>query len=181
MKCAPQLKKNLISVSALEALGQEISGRDSVLKIFRGSMVVLKDIRRNNLYYLKGNTVTGQVTTSIGLDDDCTRLYHMRLGHTDERSLQALAKKNLLQGAKTCKLKFCEHCVIGKKTKMKFDTAIHCTEVILDYVHPDVWGLTKTTSIGDNHYFLSFINDFPRRCWVYTMRHKREVLELFVE
>jgi len=39
----------------------------------RGSMVVLKDVRRNNLYYLKGNTVTGQVVTSINLDD-CTRL-----------------------------------------------------------------------------------------------------------
>ena len=28
---------------------------------------------------------------------------------------------------------------------------------------------------------MSFIDDYSRRCWVYTMRHKGEVLELFVK
>jgi len=37
------------------------------------------------------------------------------------------------------------------------------------------------TSIGGNHYFISFIDDYSKRCWVYTMRHKGKVLELFVE
>jgi len=62
---------------------------------------------------------------------------------------------------------------------VRFGTAIHCTERILDYVH--TWGPTKTTSIGDNHYFVSFIDDYSRWYWVYTMKHKGEVLELFVE
>ena len=64
---------------------------------------------------------------------------------------------------------------------MKFGTVTHCTKGILEYVHTNVWGPIKTTSIGDNHYFVSFINDYSRRCWVYTMKHKGEVLELFVE
>jgi len=100
----------------------------------------------------------------------------MRLGHTGEKSLQAFAKQGLLKGVKTCKLDFCEHCVIGKKTKVKFGTATYCTEGILDYVHTDVWGPTKTTSIGGNHYFVTFIDDYSRRCWVYTMKHKGKVL-----
>jgi len=70
----PQLKRKLISVGALKTLGLEISIRDGVLKIVKGSMVVLKCVRRNNLYYLKGGTVTGQVTTSINSDNDCTQL-----------------------------------------------------------------------------------------------------------
>jgi len=53
-------------------LGLEISGRDGVLKMLKGSMVVLKGIRLNKLYYLKGNMVRGHVTTSIDSDDDCT-------------------------------------------------------------------------------------------------------------
>jgi len=81
------LKKNIISVGALEALGLDTSGRDGVLKMLRASMVVLKGVRHNNLYYLKGNMVTGQVATCIGSDDDCTRLWHMRLEHTYEKSL----------------------------------------------------------------------------------------------
>ena len=64
---------------------------------------------------------------------------------------------------------------------MKFDTATHCTKGILDYVHTDVWGPIKTTSIGGNQDFVTFIDDYSRPCWVYTMKHKREVLKLFVE
>ena len=40
----------------------------------------------------------------------------MRVGHTSDKNLQAPAKQGLLKGVKTCKLEFCEHCVIGKKT-----------------------------------------------------------------
>jgi len=86
-----------------------------------------------------------------------------------------------LKGARTCKLDFCEHCVIGKKTKLKFGTTTHYTEGILDYVHTDIWGLIKTASTGGNHYFVIFIDDYSRRYWVYTIKHKGEVLELFVE
>ena len=67
----PQLKRNLVLIGALETLGLELSIRDGVLKMTKGSMVVMIDIRRNNLYYLKGSTVTGQVETSISLDDVC--------------------------------------------------------------------------------------------------------------
>ena len=105
----------------------------------------------------------------------------MMLGDTGEKSLQALVKQDLLESAKTFKLNFCEHCVIGKKTKVKFGNAIHCTKGIFDYGHVDVWGLFKMGSIGGNHYFVPFIDDYSRRCWVYTMRHKGKVLKLFVE
>ena len=39
----------------------------------------------------------------------------MGLGHTGEKFLQALAKQALLKGTRTCKLEFCEHCVIEKE------------------------------------------------------------------
>jgi len=44
VRYVPQLKKNLISVGALKALSLEISGRDGVLKMLRGSMVVMKGV-----------------------------------------------------------------------------------------------------------------------------------------
>ena len=162
VRYVPQLKRNLISGGALKTLGLELSIKDEILKMTKGSMVVLKDVCWNNLYYLKGSTVTGQVTTSTDTDDDSIRLWHMRLGHTGEKSLQALAKQGLLKGSRTCKLIFCEHCVIGKKTKVKFGIATHCIEGILDYVHTDIWGPTKTASIGDNHYLVTFIDDYSR-------------------
>ena len=64
---------NLISVGALEAFGLMVSRRDGVLKMTKGSMVVMKGVRRNNLYYLKGSTVTYQVETFISADNVYTR------------------------------------------------------------------------------------------------------------
>ena len=61
---------------------------------------------------------------------------------------------------KTCKLEFYEHCVIGEKTKVNFGIAINRIGGILDYVHRDVWGPTKGASLGGNHYFVSFIDDY---------------------
>jgi len=42
VRYVPQVKKNLISVGVFEALGHAVSARDGVLKITRGSMVVMK-------------------------------------------------------------------------------------------------------------------------------------------
>ena len=94
MRYVPQLKKNLISVGALEALGLVISIRDGLLKMTKGSMVVMKGVRQNNLYYLKGSTVIDQVETSISLDDVCTQVWQVRLGRGGEKFLQAQKRRD---------------------------------------------------------------------------------------
>jgi len=74
----------------LKVLGLEVSLRDGVIKMIKGSIVVLKGVQRNNLYYLKNSMATGQVATSTKSDNDYTQLWHMRLEHTGEKSLQVL-------------------------------------------------------------------------------------------
>ena len=69
-----QLKRNHISVGALKTLGLVVSIRDGILKMTKDSMVVMKGVRQNNLYYLKGSTVTDQVETSISSDDICIQV-----------------------------------------------------------------------------------------------------------
>ena len=44
MRYVPQVKSNLISVGASEALGHAVSVRDDALKITRGSIVVMKGV-----------------------------------------------------------------------------------------------------------------------------------------
>ena len=62
---------------------------------------------------------------------------------------------------------------------MKFGTTTHCTEGILNY-NTDVWGPAKMTSIEGNHYFVTFIDDYSKRCWVYTMKYNSEAYRLSV-
>ena len=64
---------------------------------------------------------------------------------------------------------------------MKFRIAIHLTHEILDYVQTNVWAPSKNASLGGKHYFVSFVDDYSRRNWVYTMSHKSKVLDIFVE
>ncbi|CAL9003833.1 unnamed protein product, partial [Prunus brigantina] len=112
VRYVPDMKKNLISLGALESKGLKITMEGGVLKAVHGALVVMKGTRRNNLYFLQGSTVTGgaAVTEAADADStDTTRLWHMRLGHAGEKALQGLVKQGLLKGAKACKLEFCEH------------------------------------------------------------------------
>jgi len=147
VRYVPQVKKNLISVGALKALDHAVSVRDGVLKITTGSMVVIKGVQRNNLYYLMGSTVTGRVATSISSDGDYTQVRHMRLEHTGEKSLQTPTKKGSLEGASTCNMKLGGHGVLDKNTKVKFGTTTHRSEGLLDCIHVNIWAPTKTASL----------------------------------
>ena len=178
----PKLEKNLIYLGTLESKGFTIILQNGILKVVSRALVVMKGIRRNNLYLYQGNTAVGTTTAVSEADKvaEMSRLWHMRLGHAGEKSLQTLAMQGLLKGGKTYKLDFYEQCVMGKKNRVKFGTAIHNTKGILDYIHTDVWGPTKTVSLGGKHYFVTFVDDFSRRVWVYTLKSKDEVFETFL-
>jgi len=92
--------------------------------------------------------ITGRVATSVSSDGDCTQVWHMRLGHTGEKSLQAPVKKGSLEGASTCNMILGGLDVLNKKTKVKFDTTTHCSKGLLDCVHVSIWELAKTASLG---------------------------------
>ena len=92
----------------------------------------------------------------------------MKLRHGGEKSLQAPAKKGSLEGASTCNLKLGVHGILDKK-KVKFNTTTHHSEGLLDRVHVCIWGPIKTASLGDHRYFVSFIKNLSRHCWIYPM------------
>ena len=93
-------------------------------------------------------------------------MWHRRLGNTSERALLILVKRGYLKGAQTCKLEFCEHCVIGKQRRVKFGTVIHNTEGIIVYVHSDVWGDLPSVHLleADTTLLLLFMK-FPEELW----------------
>jgi hypothetical protein len=64
VRFVPKLKRNLISLSTLEALGFNFAAIDGVLKVSRGNYIILKGNRLNNLYYLQCSTVDAE-TISI--------------------------------------------------------------------------------------------------------------------
>ena len=104
VRYVPSMSKNLISVGALESEGLRGTLAEGVLKMSSGSLVVLKGIRSNNLYYLKGSVV---VENSVALE---------QLTGDSTGSCQKVGQV----GAGTSKRNSCEHSVLDQKTKVKF-------------------------------------------------------------
>ena len=94
-----------------------------------------------------------------------------------------MKNKNLVDGLKDYNLEFdfCEHCVISKQNCIQFYSSSHKSSCILDLIHSDVFSPVDVPSIGRSVYYVSFIDDFSRRTWVYFLRNKAEVFSHFKE
>ena len=74
----PKLKKNLISLGALEVKGLVVTIQDGVQNVISNSLLVINDIRRNNLYYYNGSIMA--TVFGSGEDLEITSLWHRCLG-----------------------------------------------------------------------------------------------------
>jgi hypothetical protein len=176
----PDMRKNLISLGTLDSKGYSYKSENGIMKVSKGAMIVMTGQKiSSNVYKLLGNTILGGVAAVVESEDDDTLLWHMRLRHISERGMRELHKRNLLTGIKSCKLDFCKYCIMGKQCRVRFKTATHKTKGILDYVHSDIWGPVRTPSKGGAQYFMSFIDDYSRKAWVYFLKNKSEAFAKF--
>jgi hypothetical protein len=96
-----------------------------------------------------------------------------------EQGLNVLIDCKLLPSLNSLKLDFCKHCIYGKQNRKKFKTIRHTSEGILDYIHSNVWGPSPTISYGGSSYFVTSIDDFSRKVWVYMLKGKADVFTVF--
>ena len=70
---------------------------------------------------------------------------------------------------------------MGKQTRVRFDTAEHKNQGMLDYIHFDVCKPLEVISLGGFKYFMTIVDDYSRRVWVYYLMEKSKVSEKFKE
>lgn len=70
----PELKRNLISLGMLESNGFWFKSKSGIVKIFKGTQLIIKGIKRNCLYSLVGSTVIGLSIVAAQHDTHATRL-----------------------------------------------------------------------------------------------------------
>jgi transposase InsO family protein len=114
-------------------------------------------------------------------EDQKATLWHRRLGHISEKGLQVMSNQKLLGKDKISKVDFCEHCVLAKQHRLKFQVGKHQSTQVLEYIHSDLWGPSRTATHGGNLYFLSIIDDFSRKVWVYLLKNKNQAFKKFKE
>nr|GEU87005.1 zinc finger, CCHC-type [Tanacetum cinerariifolium] len=72
----------------------------------------------------------------------------------------------------------CKTCMLTKITKKPFQNVKRKTGV-LELIHSDLCDLHATPSLRNKKYFMTFINDASRFCYVYLLHTKDEALDKF--
>ena len=135
----------------------------------------------NNVYLL-------DISNPTSLDCLLTKheeswLWHRRISHIHMHHLNKLIANDLVVGLP--KLKFekdhvCEACQKGKQTKhsSKLKNMVS-TSKPLELLHMDLFGPSRTMSLGGNYYALVVVDDFSRFTWTMFLESKSNAFSAF--
>jgi hypothetical protein len=94
------------------------------------------------------------------------------MGHIGKKGLPTMRNKGMVEGFPDCNLEayFYEHCIYGKQNRVRFPSRATREKWILQLIPSYVFGSTTIPSLGGSIYYVSFIDDFPRKTWIYLLR-----------
>lgn len=178
----PDVSHNLLSVGALTLGGYEVLFREGTCSIVKDGVVRATAVLDGGTFYvgtIVGTANSAQAHSSFA---DPT-LWHQRLGHCSQRRLHLWSKEDLATGIgkmHSSVLPQCEACAIGKAQRKSIskNPATRAT-VPFERVHSDICGPMRTDSIGGCRYFITFIDDCTRYCWVYFLKKKSDAARTF--
>jgi hypothetical protein len=107
-------------------------------------------------------------------------LWYKRMGHLHHRALPIL--REIVTGIPEFNIEqhgVCRGCMLGKHANAAFPS-IEC-KGILGLVHSNIYGLMLVASIIGSTYYVSFIDDFSCKTWIYFVKTKDEVFRRFQE
>lgn len=178
----PNMKANIISMGQLLEKGYTVDMRDRImnLKDRKGRSVAQVQMARNRMFKLDLRKVSHKC---LNVDvTDKSLLWHMRFGHLNFGGLAELTKKNMVHGLPEMNYpkQFCEGCVLGKHTRKSFQKkAKYRAKEPLETVHTDICGPITPSSFSGRRYFMTFVDDYTRKTWVYFLNEKSEALNAF--
>ena len=182
----PGLVHKLLSVKQMTSTKKEILFNENNCIIKNKLGETLATGRQvGKLYLLNCCNATETGFSCSAITDDKAKLWHCRLGHVGQDKLNKLCSSKAVRGL-DCKPSnskwICDSCCAGKLHKLPFPSIDNKhTRPVFDLVHTDVCGKIGTTSLGGGEYFVTFIDDKSRYCWISIIKRKSEVFTKFKE
>jgi hypothetical protein len=181
----PEMNCNLLSIGQLAEKGFSVAIEGDSLKLFDSEKdLVLKSTLSQNRTYKWSMTSDKMMCMTANISEDVDELWHKRYGHLNFRSLSDLNSKNLVHGLPKISVKspICEICVKSKQSRLSFVNEVpRRASEALQVVHSDVCGPFEVPSLGGSKYFITFVDEFTRMLWLYTIKLKSEVFDVFQE
>lgn len=108
-----------------------------------------------------------------------TELWHKRLGHCHIQRMLDMKKRYMTRGLPILSdhLPNCNVCQFGKQNRMPFPKIVWRTTKKLQLIHTDVAGPQRTPSLQGSLYYIVFIDDFTRMCWIFFLNSSIKWLE----
>ncbi|GJW25836.1 retrotransposon protein, putative, ty1-copia subclass [Tanacetum coccineum] len=110
---------------------------------------------------------------------DSTFLWHCCLGHINKKRIKKLQHDGLLKLIDDESFDVCVSCISGKMAKKPFTHASERAADLHGIIHSNVCRPFRTTSREGANYYVTFTDDFSRYGYVYLIKHKHEVFEMF--
>ncbi|KAL5777605.1 hypothetical protein ACOSP7_010531 [Xanthoceras sorbifolium] len=181
----PKLACNLLSVSKLSKESNcrviffdshcEFQDQISGKKIGSARMM-------DGLYYFddgpySNKKAQGMSSVSSSSVFEQIMIWHFRLGHPSFQYLRYLFP-TLFKGL-DCSTFHCEHCILSKSHRTSYLSKPYVSSKPFYLIHSDVWGPSKIPTTSGKKWFVTFIDDHTRLCWIYLMHEKSDVEKLF--
>ena len=109
-------------------------------------------------------------------------LWNYKFSHLPFKSLNILHKQSMVKELPVIheQSSTCEDCMTGKHQMENFLTSTSRAKEHIEIVHTNLCGPMETQSIGGSFYFLTFIDYFSKKIWIYFLRNcNTPVLILF--
>ena len=107
-------------------------------------------------------------------------LWHQRLGHPHFKILHHIITTYGLPTLAYNKSSPCDACSSSKLHKLPYAITQHPRSRPLELVHSDLWGPSPVLSHLGHKYYVIFIDDFTQYTWLYPLKLKSDVLDIFI-
>ncbi|KAH7844842.1 hypothetical protein Vadar_032277 [Vaccinium darrowii] len=178
----PDIRKNLISGSLLSKHGFRMVFESDRVILTKAGSYVGKGYMADGLFKMNVMTVIPTINKTnapVAYVLESSILWHGRLGHVNYESMRRLVNLDHIPAFHIDTNHKCETCVEAKLTRTSFRSVERSTEP-LELIHSDVCDLKYVQMPNANKYFITFIDDSTKYCYVYLLKSKDEALDKFI-
>ena len=174
----PDIDQNLLSVGQLLEKGFKVSFEDFHCLIFyaTGKEILRVKMRGKSFSY---DPMEEQIAYFNKVSS--TEIWHKRLGHCHLQRMLKLQKNDMTRDLPELDdhVPNCIACQFGKQNRLPFPKSTWRASHKLQLIHTDVAGPQRTPSLQGSLYYILFIDDFTRMCWIFFLKFKSEVAGVF--
>ncbi|KAM1443641.1 hypothetical protein ACFX2I_039895 [Malus domestica] len=176
----PSMRRKLVSVSKLVLLGFYFTLNNIGFNVFYKSSHIGTGFLCDGMFKFKTNLIESvfNVEKEVKNSKNSSNLWHRRLGHISKQRMELLVKNDILPPLNFNDFDFCIECVKGKMVNKRKEGSTRSKQ-LLEIIHTDICGPFPTQTIEGNKYFITFIDDYSRYCYIYLIPEKSKALEVF--